>query len=205
MRVSADIKEKTGQRIRGAARKQFAQRGFSETTTRDIAAGAGIAVGTLFNYFPTKEALGIALIDDALVAAESEFRERCRGTEGLEDELFSYILCELRHLEKLRPFAGEVIKVSFGSRPRLGRCADAEILRDRHLAVLYEIFDRHQIVKPTSATLLHLYWSLYLGIIGFWSRDISENQCETLALVDQSTRLFAAALLCSACAACSTS
>lgn len=194
MRVSAEVKEKTGQRIRAAARKQFTQRGFGETTTRDIAAGAGVAIGTVFNYFPTKESLGIALIEDALVAADSEFRGRPGGTECLEEDLFSFILCELRHLEKLRAFAGEVIEIAFGPAPRLGRCAEAEILRDRHIAILLEIFDSYQIAQPTSATLLHLYWSLYLGIIGFWSRDTSENQYETLALVDQSTRLFAAAV-----------
>lgn len=195
MRVNADVKERTEQRIRAAATKQFSKCGYAESTTRDIASGAGIAIGTLFNYFPTKEALGISLIADALQAAESEFRGRRHGAESLEEDLFSFILCELRRLENLRAFAAEVIEIAFSPTPRSGRCVEAEILRNRHLEVLFEVFAVHQIDQPVSATRLHLYWSLYLGIIGFWSNDNSENQCETLALVDQATRLFAASLV----------
>lgn len=195
MRVSADVKERTEQRIRAAATKLFSRCGYANTTTRDIASGAGIAIGTLFNYFPTKEALGISLVADALQAAESEFRARRHGTESLEEDLFSSILCVLHRLEKLRAFAAEVIEIAFSPVPRSGRCMEAEMLRNHHLEVLFEIFALHQISLPVSATRLHLYWSLYLGIFGFWSNDNSENQCETLALVDQATRLFAASLV----------
>ena len=37
---------------------------------------------------------------------------------------------------------------------------------------------------------LHLYWSLYLGVISFWIRDESSKQEDTLALLDRSIRLF---------------
>jgi AcrR family transcriptional regulator len=43
--------------IQQAARRLFAERGYHETRTRDIAEAAGIATGTLFNYAPTKEAV----------------------------------------------------------------------------------------------------------------------------------------------------
>ena len=41
---------------------------------------------------------------------------------------------------------------------------------------------------------LHLYWSLYLGVLSFWARDTSHNQEATLALLDRSIRLFCRAL-----------
>src|SRR6476620_5984501 len=42
-------------RIRAAALALIRERGFDATTTRDIAARAGIAAGTLFLYVPRKE------------------------------------------------------------------------------------------------------------------------------------------------------
>ena len=50
MRVTAETKRVTRERILAAARELFDSQGFDNTTTRDIAAAAGIATGTLFNY-----------------------------------------------------------------------------------------------------------------------------------------------------------
>ena len=83
MRVTAKVKEQTRERILQSAHKLFQEQGFEETTTRDIAARAKIATGTLFNYFPTKEALALSIIGGCFEAAGQEFRERLRGDEAL--------------------------------------------------------------------------------------------------------------------------
>ena len=41
---------------------------------------------------------------------------------------------------------------------------------------------------------MHLYWTLYLGVLAFWAQDESPNQEDTLVLLDQSTRLYVASL-----------
>ncbi len=50
-------KEQTADRILAAARDLFAQKGFEETTTREIALHAGVAAGTVFVHFPDKNVL----------------------------------------------------------------------------------------------------------------------------------------------------
>ena len=97
MRVTQKTKEKTRNAILETARGLFASNGFDETTTRDIAAGAGIAAGTLFNYFPSKEALGLALVAEAAEGAEGEYEATRREEEGLEERLFAYVAIQLRH------------------------------------------------------------------------------------------------------------
>jgi AcrR family transcriptional regulator len=47
--------------ILDAARRVFAQRGFRGTTIADIAEAAGIALGTIYLYFPSKEDVFAAL------------------------------------------------------------------------------------------------------------------------------------------------
>ena len=159
-----------------------------------MARAAGIGVGTLFNYFATKEILGIALISDSLAIAEQQFLERRRGDESLEEDLFAFIQSGLRRLEEHRPYAAEVLEMTLNPLSRRGRCREADELRDRHWEVVADLMQRHGSAHPPASAQMHLYWSLYLGIIGCWSRDTSEHGSETLALVDQAMRLFAAAV-----------
>lgn len=61
-------------RIIEAAASLFQERGFQETTMQDVAGQAGLAVGTLYNYFRSKTDLGLALVrrdtDEGVAAAE---------------------------------------------------------------------------------------------------------------------------------------
>jgi AcrR family transcriptional regulator len=49
--------------ILDAAAEVFAQKGFHQTTTKDIARQAGIAEGTIYNYFENKPALLIGIFE----------------------------------------------------------------------------------------------------------------------------------------------
>ena len=44
-----------------AAAREFASAGYEATTTNGIAAAAGISVGSLYQYFPSKEAIAVEL------------------------------------------------------------------------------------------------------------------------------------------------
>lgn len=50
-------KQATLQRITDVALRLFSERGYEETSVAEIAEAAGVAKGTFFNYFPTKEDL----------------------------------------------------------------------------------------------------------------------------------------------------
>ena len=102
MRVTADAKVVTRGRILQAAQELFARVGFEAATTREIATAARIATGTLFNYFPTKEAIAVALAAEAMAQAHGEFEAQGRG-ESLAEDLFALIAVELRRLKPLRP------------------------------------------------------------------------------------------------------
>src|SRR3989442_1605138 len=58
--VATPKAEETRERILDAALKLFRERGFDQTTMRDIAAAAGVATGAAYYYFRSKEELVMA-------------------------------------------------------------------------------------------------------------------------------------------------
>src|SRR5262245_52786662 len=99
MRVTAETKAETRQRILDAAQQLFAVGGFATSTTRDIADRAGIATGTLFNYFTSKEAALATLAAEAVAGVEQDFDGSDCNT--FEEELFAFVGPGLRKLKPL--------------------------------------------------------------------------------------------------------
>lgn len=64
-----------------AAARIFDERGYHATTTNHIAEAAGVSVGSLYQYFPNKDALLVALAERHLAEATPAFEERLRSLE----------------------------------------------------------------------------------------------------------------------------
>ena len=78
----------TRARILDAARAVFQEHGYAHGTTNRIAEAAGLSVGSLYQYFPNKDAILVELVDlhiaagtDAVVAALAS-TARARGDES---------------------------------------------------------------------------------------------------------------------------
>lgn len=195
MRVTAETKAATRQRILDSAQQLFAAQGFEATTTRDIAQAAEIAVGTLFNYFPTKEAIVECLVGEATTAAHVEFARQnnmaASGEAGsLEEELFAFVAAGLRKLKPLRkslvPLLESTLCPLAGTRGR----EEAESLRITHLEHVRQLIDAHGLAELCSPVAMNLYWTLYTGVLAFWAHDKSPKQEDTLALLDESLQMF---------------
>ena len=193
MRVTEQTKLRTRERILGAARKLFDDKGFERATTRDITLEAGIATGTLFNYFPSKEGLALTILGEAVEYAEAEFQAKRWGGESLAELLFALTASVLRCLSPYRRFASQVIETQPprpSSMPNDLAGAD-EALRD-YMERVSELIARHgpNGGQPPTVITLHLYWTLLLGVLSYWADDPSPQQEDTLVLLDQSLRMF---------------
>jgi AcrR family transcriptional regulator len=195
MRVTAETKSATRQRISEAAQRLFAAQGFEATTTRDIAREAGIGVGTLFNYFPSKEAIALCLVSAAYSQAAEQFEaglsRRRDEPLTLEEELFAHVAAILRKLKPHRKYFAPVLESALSpltSEPGNGGVS----FRTAHLETVSQIVSRHGMEQSLSTVALHLYWTLYTGVLAYWSQDASPRQEDTLALLDQSLAMYVA-------------
>ena len=66
---------------------------------------------------------------------------------------------------------------------------DVDAIRDDHLQRVNEIVIDHSL-SEMSPVAAQLYWTLYLGLLSYWTADRSPKQENSLALLDQSISMF---------------
>jgi AcrR family transcriptional regulator len=194
MRITAEAKNETRKRILETATSLFKSEGWHETTTRGIAVAAGIATGTLFNYFPTKETIAAELIGSALRRARQSSSGEGDANGSLEGDLFSLIWSGFLSLREFRAFLAPAAETIFSPLARSSLDSPGDAIRVDHLEHVEEIIRLHGFPGPRSAVTTQLYWTLYLGVFAFWAADDSPGQEDTLALLDQSLKLFVTSL-----------
>lgn len=189
MRVTAETKAETRQLILEAAQRLFAASGYEGSTTREIAEAAGIANGTLFNYFATKEAILASLAAEAVAAVNLDFEDNSPNGQSLEEDLFAHIAAGLRKLKPLRKHLPVLLETELN--PLVAAPADeARTLRLAHLESVSRLAKKHG-QGDLSPMALQLYWTLYTAVLMYWAQDRSPKQENTLALLDQSLGMFA--------------
>ena len=153
-------KELTRRKITGAAMKLFKLYGFDAVTMEQIAEDADIARGTLYNYFPVKEAILSEFMRLAFSEKNPERLQRLRGLTGTrermtlvlsdliagiqtEKEIFErYLVFQVQNMISLRRDAR--IESGFDQLPaeivRLGQ-ESGELRRDMPFDLLVGLFE----------------------------------------------------------------
>jgi AcrR family transcriptional regulator len=101
--------------ILGAARRVFSQIGYGAATVRDIVRETDLATGTFYNYFPDKESVLHALLDEAAEEIRSRVRAARKTSSTLQEFVeggfrayYGYLVEDPQTFELLRRNAGTV-------------------------------------------------------------------------------------------------
>src|ERR1041384_685267 len=106
----AQNKQAIRNRIVKAALSLFQTKGFEGTTTRAIARKAGIAEGTVFNYFKTKEDIALYFFEHEVEHAVAAVRDNPRLRKvSLEEKLFALVQSQLEYLAPYERFIGAAL------------------------------------------------------------------------------------------------
>ena len=76
-RIVKDPDERRGELI-ACAQKLFYSKGYESTSVRDIVDEAGVAKGTFYYYFESKQAVLEAMIDELVAYSVALMRPDCR-------------------------------------------------------------------------------------------------------------------------------
>jgi AcrR family transcriptional regulator len=106
--------------ILAAGRQVFAEAGYGATSVRDIIRRTDLASGTFYNYFPDKDAVFRALVEDTAAEARARLRAARRDARTPEDfvagayrAFFEFIVEDPDRFAFLRSNAG-TLRTRFG-------------------------------------------------------------------------------------------
>jgi AcrR family transcriptional regulator len=191
-----------GQTLQGAAARDrlyatamelIAARGYEATTLRDIAKEAGVSVGLLYRYFPSKQAVVIALYDDL----SSEYaRQAAEMPPGRWRDRFIFALStSLRVLEPHQVALRALAPVLVGDPEEGIFSASTAFSRLRVQRVFEEavVGSSDAPKQPLAEALGRLLYLVHLAVLLWWLLDKSSNQHATAALVSLTQQLLPSA------------
>ena len=176
--------------ILAAAREVFAELGYGAATVRDIVRRTDLAAGTFYNYFPDKEAVFRALLEESAVRVRERTRAGRAGARTLEDFVrggylgyFQTVADDPMTFELTRRNAG-TIRTLFNT-PAIG--AGIEELRDDLEAAVAAGLMPDVDVEYTAAAMVGVGFEI--GV-----RMVAREPVDPEAAADYATRLFLAGL-----------
>lgn len=187
-------KEQTREKILQAALELFRKNGLEGTTTRQISRKAGIAEGTLFNYFKTKEDLALYFFQKETTALIDWYRGETRLQRSrLPEQLFAILHRQLEYIAPYEDFIGAVFFRSLQPASKLSPLGfESQELRLKYLKFLREVLSAAEEkgeIPPVGELGAYGVGLFYVGIVLHWLHDTSRGKQKTLALLDRSLNL----------------
>ena len=100
--------------ILNAARKVFSKRGFNDVTVDEIAAAAGLAKATVYQYFPSKQEIYLAALRHGIRELVDRTRRNIDTAQGVREKIEAFVRTRLAYLEEHREFFA-VYHAEFGN------------------------------------------------------------------------------------------
>jgi AcrR family transcriptional regulator len=145
----------TVEAIYSAAARILLEEGYAGVTTNHIAVRAGVSVGSLYQYFPNKDAIVLGLLE-RLIEEERAMIERClletRG-QGVE-QLVRRLVEETFDFFSVK---GELRHALFEQTPEHIRRNRPHLLLKRLSRAILAMFREHRLEMKRKASLLDVY------------------------------------------------
>lgn len=121
VKITADARESTRARLLAAAAEEFSRAGLERANIDAISLAAGYGKGTIYNYFPSKEELFLAVVAEASAQAGSSGppRHDVPARERLRAALAGFCAWAGRHDALARVLVRECLMGTPGLYPRV--------------------------------------------------------------------------------------
>ena len=185
--------EDTRRKIYEAAMEMFREKGFEETTMRDIAAKAGVALGGAYYYFSSKDAIVLEFYRLMQESSNSLVLETLAGKKKLKDRIHGVLDKRLELLAPNRKFCAALFRHAPDRNDPLSPFSDeSRAIREgavEHMRLAIEGSDA-KVPADLKPRLPYLLWLYQMALIMFWLYDHSANQERTSKLMDKSLGLL---------------
>jgi AcrR family transcriptional regulator len=185
--------EDTRRKIYDSAMELFRDKGFEETTMRDIAARAGVALGGAYYYFSSKDAIVLEFYREMQETSNLPVLGALEGKKKLGDRIRCVVEQRLQLLEPNRKFCAALFRHAPDSADPLSPFSEeSRQMREgaiEQMRIAIEGSDS-KVPADLQPRLPYLLWLYQMALIMFWLYDRSHRQERTKKLLDKSLGLL---------------
>ncbi|MDV6375787.1 TetR/AcrR family transcriptional regulator [Deinococcus arenicola] len=182
--------ERTRRKVFDTAMTLFRGRGFDETTMRDISKDAGMALGTAYYHFPSKEAIISAYYESTQSRHHAYVTEHLAECKTLQERLHMVFHSKLEQVQGDRRMLGAIFKFNGDPKHPLSVLGDeTRELQRQSVATLALALRGERLGREVAELLPLALWALQMGLLLYLLYDSSEGQRRTFRLMDQSLAL----------------
>jgi AcrR family transcriptional regulator len=185
--------EDTRRKIYEAAMELFREKGFEETTMRDIAANAGVALGGAYYYFSSKDAIVLAFYREMQETSTPLVGGALTDKKKLKDRIRAVLDQRLKLLAPNRKFCAALFRhAPDGADPLSPFSEDSRLIRDAAIEQMRVALEGGDVRIPADLRprLPYLLWLYQMALIMFWLYDRSPDQQRTQRLMEKSLGLL---------------
>jgi AcrR family transcriptional regulator len=171
----------------------FREKGFEETTMRDIAAKAGVALGGAYYYYSSKDAIVLAFYAEMQQDSDEPILQSLAGKKKLRERILCVIEKRLDLLAPNRKFCAALFRHAPDSTDPLSPFSEeTQSIRNGAIEHMRIALEGGDVKVPTDLKprLPYLLWLYQMALIMFWLYDRSPNQERTRKLLDKSQGLL---------------
>jgi AcrR family transcriptional regulator len=185
--------EETRNRILDAALRLFRERGFEQTTMRDVAAEAGVATGAAYYYYRSKQDLVMAFYLRTDEEARDDFARAISSSKELKKRLRGLIETKFAQFEEHRSLLTALLKSGVDPRDPLSPFGEeTKPVRDENIAWFARALEASDVAIPKDLAphLPRLLWLYSMGLIYSWIVDPTPEQRRTQRMLDATLELI---------------
>jgi AcrR family transcriptional regulator len=185
--------EDTRRKIYEAAMEMFREKGFEETTMRDIAGKAGVALGGAYYYYSSKDAIVLAFYREMQETSTPLVGGALTDKKKLKERIRAVLDQRLKLLAPNRKFCAALFRhAPDGTDPLSPFSEESRLIRDAAIEQMRVAIEGGDVKIPADLKprLPYLLWLYQMALIMFWLYDRSPDQQRTQRLMEKSLSLL---------------
>lgn len=195
MKISSTQREANKKKILEAAVKLMAEKGFAQTSLREIAKQAGTPEPTIYKYYPSKEAILHYYFDvqtETLIGNLKKIKDFEKFS--FQEQFHSVLDAMFDLFEPDRTFIQTAYQGVFRTN-WIAAAEASEAAKARFLAIINGLLDAAiesgEIEElPFRDLVVEIFWEYSLAVTYYWLADVSPRYENTTQLIDKSLGLI---------------
>ena len=148
---------KTKRKIFETSMELFAKKGYEATSIEEITSIVGVAKGTLYYHFSSKEEIFNFLVEEGMKLLKNSIEIKTSNLDNSIDKLKAIILIQIKITIKYENFISMLLSQIWGQEPRNKKCRENDYILDERSTTIERIISENPNIDIEKILGINLY------------------------------------------------